>query len=451
MESLMDNYHRVGKFNGSVLVAKKGKVLLAKGYGLANMSWQVKNQVNTRFYIASVTKQFTASLILKLAQEGKLNLKTHIAHYLPDYPRSIGSKVNLHQLLNHTSGLPDVFQVKGFREVLASNPYDIDTFIHRFCAQPLLFEPGTGFRYSNAGYTILGRIIEKVTQMRFSAALEAYLFRPLGMKNTGYVADEPFVSQLANGYKQTLTGYTNAAYQDMTVPFSAGGVYSTVEDMHIWDRALYTDKLLNKVYKRLLYTSSAHRNYAYGWEIDSLTLNTTSLLQYHHSGGIPGYSAKISRFPQGQYLVVLMNNTGGAPLSQITKDIMSVLHGIPVAKPEEELENRVYTRLVNKGAPAAIELLTEEEAIHGARSERWLNVMGYALLEVGEENAAIAFFTLNAQRHPQSSNAYDSLGEAYLKTGNKTQAKKAYQKALVLDAENQSARAALASIKIGES
>jgi CubicO group peptidase (beta-lactamase class C family) len=174
-----------------VLVADGGKVIYKKGFGMANMEWEIPNQTDTKFRIGSVTKQFTATLVLQLTEEGKIKLDGKITDYLPDYRKDTGDKVTIHHLLNHTSGIPSYTGLPGFFQNESRNPYGVKEFVKKFASGDLEFEPGSKFSYNNSGYFLLGAIIEQVTGKPYARVLQERIFDPLGMKDTGYDDDAP--------------------------------------------------------------------------------------------------------------------------------------------------------------------------------------------------------------------------------------------------------------------
>jgi CubicO group peptidase (beta-lactamase class C family) len=163
IDNLVSLYHKYGQFNGSVLVADNGKVLYQKGFGLANMEWTIPNSPDTKFRLGSITKQFTATLILQLVEQGKIKLDGKLTDYLPDYRKDTGDKVTIHNLLSHTSGIPSYTSLPGFFQNVSRNPFTVDDFIKKYASGELEFEPGTKFVYDNSGYFLLGAIVEKVT------------------------------------------------------------------------------------------------------------------------------------------------------------------------------------------------------------------------------------------------------------------------------------------------
>jgi len=182
---LLAAYHALGQFNGSALVADGGQLVLKKGYGLANMEWQVPNGPDTRFRLGSITKQFTAALVLQQVAKGKLHLDGRLSDYLPDYRKDTGEKVTLHHLLTHTSGIPSYTSGPAIVEI-GRDPHDVAEFVKTYCSGDLQFEPGSRFTYNNSGYFLLGAILEKTTGQRYERLLQESILDPLGMKDTGY-------------------------------------------------------------------------------------------------------------------------------------------------------------------------------------------------------------------------------------------------------------------------
>ena len=186
IEELLNTYQEYGKFNGSVLVSDQGKVIYKKGFGMANMEWDIPNQPNTKHRLGSITKQFTAMLILQLVAEGKLDLNKPITTYLPDYPKTSGAIITSHHLLTHTSGIPNYTSFPKFMEDESRNPYTPEAFLKIFAEKPLDFKPGEKFSYSNSGYFLLGVLIEKLSGKSYEQMLQDKIFTPLNMKDTGY-------------------------------------------------------------------------------------------------------------------------------------------------------------------------------------------------------------------------------------------------------------------------
>ena len=299
------------------------------------MEWNIPNTASTKFRLGSITKQFTSMLIMQLVEQGKLKLNGKITDYLPDYPKATGSKITIHHLLTHTSGIPSYTSFPKFFETMSRDPYTPDAFVKKFSGLPLEFEPGSTFSYDNSGYFLLGVIIEKITGKPYAEVLKETILTPLAMNDTGYDLAEPILSKRASGYEKRSEGYVNAPYLDMSIPYAAGSLYSTVEDLYRWDQALYTDKLLaDSVSKATMFTPFLN-HYAYGWGVSNMMVGQLkdSLLLIEHGGGINGFNTLISRIPADKRLVVLLNNTGGAPLNTIRKNIVNILYNQPVEIP----------------------------------------------------------------------------------------------------------------------
>src|SRR6266436_2759532 len=271
IDELVSVYNKYGQFNGSVLVADSGKVIFKKGFGLANMEWNIPNQPDTKFRLGSITKQFTATLILQLVEQGKIKLDGKLTDYLPDYRKDTGAKVTIHNLLSHTSGVPNYTAQQGFFQNVSRNPFTVDDFIKKYASGDLEFEPGTKFNYSNSGYFLLGAIIEKVTGKPYEQVLKEKIFDPLGLKDSGYDHWETILSKRAIGYTQTPRGYETAPYLDMSIPYAAGSLYSTVEDLYLWDQALYGEKVLSAKSKELMFKPNLS-DYGYGFLMTKASL-----------------------------------------------------------------------------------------------------------------------------------------------------------------------------------
>lgn len=449
INSFLQGFHDIKQFNGNVLVSQNGKIIFEKGFGYANFEWDIKHTPESKFRIASMTKQFTAMLILQLVQEGHVKLDSTISDYLRDYRKDIGQKVTIHQLLNHTSGIPNYLRIKGFLKNNSRNPYSIDDFIKQFCSEDLDFEPGSKFRYSNSGYSILGKIIENVTQQSYQEVLTQKILKPLGMNNTGFDLASTILKSRVSGYENNLDGYKNTDYLDMSIPYAAGSMYSTARDLMIWDAALYTEILLNEKLATKMYQVSTHRNYAYGWEVSKLPEKEFGkpLTRINHSGFINGFNTSITRIIEDKYLIVLLNNTGGAPISSLNKGITNILYDKAPQKAKKRLNRVLYDEIKAKGIHAAIKKYTDLINKGKKISEASLNNFGYELMNMSLIKESIEIFKLNVESFPESSNAYDSLAEAYLFDTNKALALTNYKKSLALDAGNISAKEAIESLK----
>ncbi len=443
IDELLTLYHRNGQFNGSALVAEKQELIYKRGFGLAQMEWNIPNEPDTKFRIGSITKQFTSMLILQLVEQGKLKLDGKITDYLTDYPKAAGDKVTIHQLLNHTSGIPSYTGLPDFMTKRSRDPSTPAEFLKVFSELPVEFEPGSKFRYNNSGYFLLGSIIEKVSGKTYEKILQENILDPLGMKNTGYDWHATILPKRATGYERRLGSYRTAPYLDMSLPYAAGSLYSTVEDLYVWDQALYTDKLLSPKLKEVMFKPNLE-TYAYGWMVRQLPPDQPGggNTMIAHGGGINGFNTLIERIVEDRHLVVLFNNTGGARLGEMSMGIRHILYGQPYAAPKLSIAETLFKTLAAKDVAAAVaqynELKAKQAGAYDFR-EPELNGLGYQLLEAKKYKEAIEIFKLNIAAYPKSSNVYDSLAEAHGRNGEKEAAIRNYAKSLEMNPGNRRA------------
>jgi CubicO group peptidase (beta-lactamase class C family) len=333
-ERYMDACVRVNNFSGSVLVSRGGETLFARGYGLANAEHQVPNTPQTKFRLGSITKQFTAMAVMILSEQGKLRLDDPVGKHLDDAPGAWAG-VTIHHLLTHTSGVPSYTSDPDYPKQM-SRPETVRSMIARFRDRPLDFEPGEKFAYSNSGYFLLGAVIEKVTGESYEAFLKEAVFDPLGMKDTGYDHFRTVLPRRASGYTLTPDGPENAEYLDMAQPYAAGSLYSTVEDLAAWDRALAEGKLISKEgYDRMF--TPVKNDYAYGWSVKT----QGGRKEVGHGGGINGFVTQIVRYPDEKVCVVVLCNVVPLNPGKVAHDLAAVAFGDPVDLPEEKKVARV--------------------------------------------------------------------------------------------------------------
>ncbi len=447
VDQYVTRFHQLRLFNGTLLVADENGLILEKAYGSANFEWKVPHTPDSKFRIGSITKSFTAAIILQLAAEGKLELDDPLSKHLPDYRKDTGDRVTLTHLLNHTSGIPSYTSAASFEDD-SRNPSGVSEFVKKACSGDLEFEPGTKFAYNNSGYFLLGAIIERLTGQTYAQAVQQRIFGPLGMKDSGYDVTATVLPKRASGYVPAPGGYINAAYIDMSLPYAAGSLYSTVEDLYRWDRALYLDTLVPAPLKQKMFTPGLE-HYGFGWSIQPLRLHDgkTELPVIFHGGGINGFSTLLVRAPERKEVVILLDNTSrGGSLQEIAEGVLSILHGVPPRPPRVPISEVVMETLAKSSAAQAIatyRTLKKTKESQYDFSERELNLVGYTLLQSGRVPEAIEFLKLNVEMFPTSANCYDSLGEAYAASGDKKLAIQNYRRALELNPKNTSAVKAL--------
>ncbi|HEV7375202.1 MAG TPA: serine hydrolase [Pyrinomonadaceae bacterium] len=314
------------RFSGAVLLARDGKVLLSKGYGMANFEDETPNTPQTKFRLGSITKQFTAMATLILQERGKLSVQDSVCKYVENCP-SGWQPVTIHHLLTHTSGIPNMTSFPEFRKVkmFPSSPLES---IAIFKDKPLEFAPGEKFNYSNSGYILLGYIVERAAGQPYADFLRENIFQPLGMKNTDYDVNSAIVKHRASGYTRGANGIANADYINMTIPFAAGGLYSTVEDLYLWDRAFYTEKLVSK--KSLEAMNTPFKNgYGYGVGMGE----QYGLKVIEHGGGIEGFSTDLARFPVENATVIVLSNIDSTNTGGVAKHLGGLLLSDKVSMP----------------------------------------------------------------------------------------------------------------------
>lgn len=454
IDELMALYHDLGQFSGTVLVAERGGVVYQRGFGHANKEWDVPNGSDTKFLLASITKTFTAALVMQLVEEGELSLLGTVSDYLPWYRPDTGNRITVHALLTHTSGLPDYFPNLERDKRFPADPRE---FVLKYCSEDLEFEPGSEFRYSNSGYFVLGVVIEEVTGLSFEQALHAGILDHLGMDDTGVDDAEMILPKRATGYQRAgFMRYDNGGYLDYSVVYAAGAVYSTAHDLYLWDRALESDRLLSEESRALMFTPhfslGEGRSIAYGWTIrvDGDCVPGRELTVISKDGGLNGFHTLMSRYVDDGHLIVLLSNADMTCLYEMRDNLARILYDAPYEMPVEPVAVSLYEIILDQGIDAAVAHYHDWQQRYQDRyrlQENELNVLGYALLREGRTVEAVEIFKMNVEAFPSSANCYDSLGEAYLASGDRELARENYEKALELAQNSTSAAEALRQLR----
>jgi D-alanyl-D-alanine carboxypeptidase len=324
-DALIQPNVRDDQFSGTVLVARNGTPIFRHAYGLANREWSIPNSMNTKFRIGSITKQFTATAILQLQEAGKLSVDDPVSKYYVDAPAA-WKDITIRHLLTHTSGIPTYTSMPKFFDGQARLDRTPEEIIKLTQDQPLEFQPGTKFSYDNSGYILLGYIIEKVSGEHYADYLQHHIFDPLGMKDTGYDLSEKIIPHRASGYgfNEKQNKHFNSQYISMTEPFSAGSLYSTVDDMLIWDQALYAGKLLSPSSYDAMFKDYGH-GYGFGWFVD----NEFGHQHIYHPGGINGFLSLFDRYPKDKLTIVVFSNEENASPGRIAAGLAALYLGIP--------------------------------------------------------------------------------------------------------------------------
>jgi CubicO group peptidase (beta-lactamase class C family) len=302
IDIFLDQLAERGNFSGSVLVARQGETLVNKGYGWADRSERTPNTPQTRYRIHWITMEFTAMATLMLENQGLLNVQGFICNYIPDCP-VYWEGITIHHLLTHTSGLSDWVQPwEGEAEIPSTSLQRVE----QIKGKPPYFEPGEGFRHSENGYIVLGHIIESASGQPYEDYLREHIFDPLGMLNSGL---EDRTNSLAVGYKPNGEP---APPLDLLFRYSASGLYSSVEDLYLWDQALYEETFVSKEFLNKMFTGYAHTpsvdfegsRYGYGWFIGKILDRPV----YAHGGMTSGYTSMFLRFPEERVTIIVLRN-----------------------------------------------------------------------------------------------------------------------------------------------
>ena len=339
MEQIVQSYVPTKQFMGTVLVSQNGKVLLDKGYGFANLEWQVPNTPTTKFRLGSITKQFTAASILLLEERGKLKVEDPVKKYMPDAPAA-WDKVTIFHLLTHTSGIPSFTSFPDYesKQAQAMTPQQL---VDWFKDKPLEFEPGSKWNYSNSGYVLLGYLIEKISGQSYADFVQQNIFTPLGMKDSGYDSNSALIVHRAAGYSRGKDGPENAGFVNMTVPLSAGGLYSTTEDLLRWEEGLFGGKVL-KPESLAKMTTPFKEDYAFGLGVGTQNGHK----RINHNGGIQGFNTSLAYYPDDKLVVAVLANLNGPFADQLAGQLAQVAHGEKIVLVSERKEIAISPKIL---------------------------------------------------------------------------------------------------------
>ncbi|MEB2774371.1 serine hydrolase [Algoriphagus sp. D3-2-R+10] len=440
IDSLMNYSYKNGLFNGTVLVSKYNKVIFRKSFGYADFDKKESLIPESSFYLASVSKQFTTMAVMILKERGKLSYDNKLSDYFPDFPEYADS-VTIRHMMTHTSGIPDHFGLGAYKVGLNNNDvYDILINQNR-----LNFEPGSQFSYSNGGYMLLSMIIEKVTGESFHDFMERNIFIPLKMHNTlVYDVSEPMVKNRAIGYN--VSGELDD-YEIFTT--GAGGIYSNIDDLFIWDQALSKSELvspetLNEAYQPTVLSSGEKSYYGFGWGVNQ------AKNWVDHSGGLAGFRTYFRRYlDRGDAFVLLTNNGDNFSMDEINLGIDNILANEDFELPKVRISNKLSSLIKSEGIDKAIEV--GKEHFHQnlvEYDELGINTLGYSYLQIGDIDVALKLFKLNVENRPNSGNAYDSYAEALLANVDTTAAIENYIKSVKMNPNNQNGINVLESLGV---
>jgi CubicO group peptidase (beta-lactamase class C family) len=431
IDTLIQHLYAREQFNGAILVARNGKVVYEKAYGRSDFDKNIPFSVSTPCYLASVSKQFTATGILILVDNGLLGLSDPLNKYFPDFPG--GGSITITQLLTHTSGIVN------YEELGIDNPglTNLEVYKNLVRHKTLQFQPGEKYDYSNSGYVLLAMIIENVSKMSFSDFMSKYVFEPLEMTHT-FICTSPVQRAVSKAY-----GKFGDESDNIGNTTGDGGICSTVEDLLKWDQALYSSTLvpqflIKQAFEPVTLHDGSKSFYGFGWMIKNV--NNKKIV--YHTGGSGGYRTYIERDLDNRNTIIILTNIENSPRREISQAIQNILKNDRYELPKISIATKMYRIRNDQGIDSAIRFYMANKADdHGEYdfSEQELNLLGYKLWSINKIDEAIEIFKLNVVAYPSSSNAYESLGEAYLNKGDKNQAEVNFKESLKLDPTNQDA------------
>ncbi len=431
-------------FDGSVLVELNGEKIISNGYGYSNKESKLKNSSATIFDIGSVTKQFTAAAILKLEMHGKLSTEDKLSKYFNDIPED-KEVITIHDLLRHQSGL--ISNVGKDYEKISK-----EEFLNKVLSSKLEFEVGSGFSYSNIGYSLLAMIIEQVSGQTYETYMYENLWKPAEMEMTGYTRPKRDTILIAVGYYRDdrIWGKPTDKEWDKTAPYwhllGNGGVLSTTEDLYRWHKALMTEQILSKEVKNKLYHPELRAEeteasyYAYGWDVSETNRGTTRLW---HNGGNNIVYADFLRYIDEGTTMIMLSNKSHPHFDELNQEISKMIFDpnyIPLIPIADNEINRNFTSLIIKSIQEQGLEKAKEEYQKKANSQDILEFImrseGLSHLYNDKPDTAIQIFLMNVFAHPKVANAMQSLGEGYMETGNKELAMKFFKESLSIYPDN---------------
>ena len=434
-------------FSGVVLVSKRGEIIISKGYGWADRENKIPNSPSTVFNIGSVTKQFTASAILKLVEQGKIKTSDKISSFFIQTPID-KRDITIHQLLTHTSGVSN--RTGGFRYDEASK----EQFLKEFFESELHSKPGKKYQYANANYIMLTVILELVSGQTYCSFLKEHLFEPAQMKSTGYKSINFSTERLAHGYYYNIDGekWADWGTTQQHLPYNnehwysigKGDIHSTIEDLYKWHNALKNNVVLTKETRKIQETAYVAENdkmtsyYGYGWAI-SHSNRDTKIVAHNGSNGL--YFADFVRFIDDDVVVIYITNAFlGSESEYVAREIGKMIFNTnytaaTISKNSYQLIHEFMKTNPSTNAEKLPDFLKKELKIE-FNDHAILNRIGYSRLKKEDQPGwALELFKLNVKLFPEDGNLWDSLGEAYLKYNQKEKAIKCYTKAVELGSE----------------
>ncbi|MGM0882837.1 MAG: serine hydrolase domain-containing protein [Bacillota bacterium] len=324
LNTYMNTLADQGYFNGVVLVAKENQILLSKGFGMANFEHDVRNTSTTKFRLGAITKSFTAIAIIQLQDQGLLNVNDPISLYIPNYPN--GNIITIHHLLTNSSGIPDYPTIPLYWEKTMRLYSTIEQTIESFKDKPLQFSPGEDYNYTSSPFILLSYIIEKVSGMSYQKYITDSILSPLNMRNTGIEDGRTLLKHFASGYS-ICKGVIPTEYVDISLHAGAGGMYSTVEDLYLWDKALSRDGILTQQQWEKLFGSNTSPFGSYGWVVTEQFINNKPRKRAWHNGTMNGFYSEFNRYIDENITIIILSNVNLTPVDVICERLAKIVMG----------------------------------------------------------------------------------------------------------------------------
>jgi len=412
-------------FSGSVLVAKNGEVILSKGYGLANKEWQISNTAESKYGIGSLTKSVTAILIMQQVERGRLKLSDTIDKFLPNIPKQRSSRITIHHLLSHSSGLPNYFAIPGWTDNSFNKSISLSDFSKVLENMSLLSEPGEQYHYSNIGFFFLGQIIEKVSGKSYELALSENILEPLTMNNTGLHLSQIVLDKAASGYQVNKTGGFRQPWINRDLFRGTGNLYSTVGDLFLLDQALYSDKILSKESKAIMFDPKN----SYGWDNGEVSIIGKQKKTIGYSGQVLGFNSMITRYVEDNNTVILLGNIGTSNFErrQLSAELSHFLYS---SKQPEKTKTRLSLLLMKALVDGNIEQRLAAYSKSNSQyeaDESGISSLGQQLGWTGLSELSIKLLEFNVKIFPESAGSLVNLARAFQRGGRSMKALKYFQ------------------------
>ena len=435
LDEIMKTYHNYNMFDGTVLVAENGKVIYEAAFGLANREWNIPNTTDTRFMIGSVSKSFTATLMLIQVQKGLIDLDKTISDYLSEFSGKPAAKVTIRQLLSHTSGIPNYDIIKDFFPRISRQNFSREEYIKVYMDSSLAFSPGTKFSYSSWGYFTLGYIMERVTGKSYSQLMKEDIFDKLGMSSSGSYFHTLIVDKRATGYDYSFGGYTSSDFRDQSNTMGTGDLYSTVEDIFKFHIALSDNTLLNTKLTAEMFTPGMRpAQYGYGWFNKYFKYTPTdSVASNFHLGMTEGFLSFLVRIPSTNSLIVILCNSSPTDFFGITGDLAKVLYNKPVHL-KQPVHKAIEKLIAERGAIKAMEeyMRMKTDSAHYYVDWISMNFLADQLQTLKRYEDARIIAENNVLEFPKRDLVMVTMGNIYLALNRKADAMTYYKKALAI-------------------